>query len=109
MSQLVKPSIAFPWLTPSFRIPAPVAFLEPTHILEVGPTGTDGSVRRIFTRRRSGRAKALLTASTIRRYCAGVMVFSTNRSEKDRLPTRTVWDFSISRRLRQPVPHRLQG
>src|SRR5712692_787977 len=99
MSQLVKPSIAFPWLTPSFRIPALEAFSEPTHILEVGPIETDVDVRRIFTRRRSARAQASHIASTIRRYCAVVMVFSTNRSEKDRLPTRTAWAFSISRRL----------
>ena len=42
-SQLAKPSIVFPWLTPTFRILAPAAFSGPTHISEAGPGGTDGT------------------------------------------------------------------
>src|SRR4029077_20663042 len=97
---------AFPWLTPAFRIPAPGVFSGPTRTLEVAPAGTDGNVRRIFTRRRSVRVWVSHTASTRKRYCAAVMAFSTNRSGKDRLPTRTALDFSISRRLRRPMAAR---
>src|ERR1035438_9932457 len=87
--RLPKHKIAFPWLTPPFRILAPAAFSELTPIMEVGPVGTERRARRISTRKHSARASASLTASTIKPCCAAVTAFSTNRSRRDRMPIRS--------------------